>query len=147
MQRKLIAINGLLIIMLVSACTTTPYVRHRTPKINGEIIIDQQPASGIKVYLSTDGSDSLCLKALNQTETDSYGRFAFSSIRDHMTYTPLMTHYLDEWVICADIAGQRQQIYSGNRYGMGSVIESLDLRCEFGNASSGDGACRQRFEH
>lgn len=116
--------------LLVASCTTTPYVRHKTPTINGEIIINQQPASGIKVYLSTKGEDKQCYKALRWTTTDIYGRFSFETVKEHMSYTPLMTHYLDEWILCADMKGQRQQIHSGNRYGMGSVIESLNLRCE-----------------
>ena len=135
-------IKILTLALLITACTTTPYVRHKTPKINGEIIINQQVASDIKVYLSTNGSDTLCLKALRWTTTDIYGRFSFETVKDHMTYTPLMTQYLAEWVICADIQGQRQQIYSGNRYGMGSVIESLNLRCEVGASTTSGNICR-----
>ncbi len=145
MQVLLKLFSSLLLTLVITSCTTTPYVRHKTPKINGEIIIDQQPASGIKIYLSTKGDDNLCLKALRWATTDSYGRFSFDTVKDHMSYTPLMTHYLDEWIICADIQGQRQQIYSGNRYGMGSVIESLDLRCEIGTKSKSDKVCRQIF--
>lgn len=136
MQSKIQLINILALVLLVASCTTTPYVRHKTPKINGEIIINQQAASGIKVYLSTNGNDKQCLKALRWTTTDIYGRFSFETVKEHMSYTPLMTHYLDEWVICADIHGQRQQIHSGNRYGIGSVIESLDLRCEAGTSTT-----------
>ena len=136
MQSKVQLINILALVLLIASCTTTPYVRHKTPKINGEIIINQQAASGIKVYLSTNGSDKQCLKPLRWTTTDIYGRFSFETVKDHMNYTPLMTHYLDEWVICADIRGQRQQIHSGNRYGIGSVIESLDLRCEAGTTTA-----------
>lgn len=145
MQPILKLLNTLLLVILVTSCTSTPYVRHKTPKITGEIIINQQPASGIKIYLSTQGDDNLCLKSLRWTTTDSYGRFSFDTVKDHMTYTPLMTHYLDEWILCADIEGQRTQIYNGNRYGMGSVIESLDLRCEIGTTSKSDKVCRQKF--
>ena len=128
---------------LLAACTTTPYTRHKSPNISGQIYVDQQAAENISVYLSAKASDTACHAVAQKTLTDNTGSFHFSSIKEEMSYTPLMTYYLDEWVVCADIRGQRTRLYSGNRYGMGSVSERISIECNFDPGLNADQACRQ----
>jgi hypothetical protein len=123
----------LLLCSILISCTSSAFVRQQTPVIHGEIYVAGEPAIGVRVYLSRDGSDSLCLKHSQSTHTGPQGEFSLPAIKNHMSYTPLMTHYLDEWVVCAEFDGQRIMLYSDNRYGMGSVTDSVQLRCRFDN--------------
>jgi hypothetical protein len=122
---------ALLLTILLAACTSSAYVRHKTPSISGNIRIAGEPAVDIPVYLSLKGGDTSCLNASAQTRTGPQGEFNLPGAKDHMSYTPLMTHYLDEWVVCADIDGQRVMLYADNRYGMGSVGGAVSLQCGF----------------
>lgn len=128
--------------MLV-ACTSTPYTRHRSPSISGNISIDGEAARGLAVYLSLRGGDSQCLQFSRKTSTGPQGEFNFSSVKEHMSYTPLMTHYLDEWSVCAEIDQQRVMLYSDNRYGMGSVISAVNLRCDFQQGRYSEKYCKK----
>ena len=139
------SISLLYIAVFVSACTTTPYTRHKTPNISGVLYINQQVAKGIPIYLSINGNDEYCRKFIRKTSTGPHGEFSISSIKEHMNYTPLMTHYLDEWTICADISGSRKTLYSDNRYGKGSVIQSVNLKCEISNSYSKKEVCSKPF--
>ncbi len=121
----------ILVSLLLSACTSTPYTRHKSPKISGSISFNGTATPGVSILLSLDGSDTQCLKPKTRTVTGPNGEFVINSIKDELSYTPLMTHYLDEWVLCAEHKGQRGKIYSDNRYGMGSVISSVHIRCDF----------------
>lgn len=139
---KSITISALITLMFIlTSCTTTPYTRHKSPNISGLIHINGQAAKGIQLFLTNDGDDILCRKHKLKTSTDPEGQFNFSSIKEKMAYTPLVTHYLDEWVVCIEHAGSRYKIYSDNRYGQGSVIESVNLKCDFINNNFNAGAC------
>lgn len=124
-------LTACLFALSVTACTPSAYTRYRSPTINGQINISGAPASGIPVYLSIEGKDQNCSKALLHDTTDQDGRFNIRAAREEMSYTPLMTYYLDEWNLCADVSGQRVLLYSDNRYGMGSVNGSVNIVCEF----------------
>jgi len=126
---------------LLAACTSSAYIRFKTPPISGNISIAGTPAVGIPVYLSLHGDDKNCLKFISQTSTGLQGEFNLPIVKDHMSYTPLMTHYLDEWVVCADIDDQRVTLYAGNRYGMGSVSGSVNLNCVFEQGNYAPESC------
>jgi hypothetical protein len=133
----------LLCVGLISACTTTPYTRYKSPSISGQIYIDQLPAEGINIYLSTKSADKSCRTTIEKLRTDSSGNFHISPIKEKMNYTPLMTYYLDEWVVCADIKGQRIGIYSGDRYGTGGVTGRVSITCHFNPGQYTEKACKQ----
>ena len=126
----------------LSACTTTPYTRYKSPDISGHIKVDGQPAQSVPVYLSITGGDKNCSHNVQHVYTDEQGFFFLESIKEHMSYTPLMTHYLDEWVVCADIKGARRTLIDGNRYGMGSVTQKVNLSCQFDSQSANKEPCR-----
>jgi hypothetical protein len=126
----------------ITACTTTPYTRYKSPDISGQITIDNQPATSVAVYLSISGGDDVCAHDVNHVYTDEQGFFFLESVKEHMDYTPLMTHYLDEWVLCADIKNVRRKLIDGNRYGMGSVTQKLNLQCAFDSQSANTEPCR-----
>ena len=131
--------------LLISACTTTPYTRHKTPNISGILYIDQQPAKGVPIYLSTNGNDKYCREFTQKTLTGLKGKFSISSVKEQMNYTPLMTYYLDEWTICADISGSRKTLYSDNRYGKGSVTGSVHLKCNIDKSHFKKEVCNKPF--
>ncbi|MCW8956350.1 MAG: hypothetical protein OQL09_05660 [Gammaproteobacteria bacterium] len=118
------------LVILNSACTSTPYNRGLTPSISGVLNINSEPKADITLYLSRDSKDTSCSKAVKSTTTNEQGQFHFAAIKEQMTYTPLMTYYLNEWVICAEIYGTKQMIYSDNSYAQGSVTSSLNLICD-----------------
>ncbi len=114
----------------LTACTPVAFTRHKSPNIHGIILSNHIPAKGIELYLSIKGSDKYCSKFIAKTITDDKGDFSILPIKEEMDYTPLMTYYLDEWNLCANVAGTKQLIYSNNRYGKGSVITSVNLKCD-----------------
>lgn len=136
-------ISSLLFIITFSliACTPTPFIRHKSPNISGTIHSNNEPAKNIHLYLSITSNDKHCSKFIAQSTTNDKGKFSISSIKEKMTYTPLMTHYLDEWILCVEVAGLRQAIYSNNRYGQGSVITSVNLECDLKNISRQSPPC------
>lgn len=140
-MRILTLISSCLLCSL-SACTSQPYTRLKSPDISGNIHIDGQAAQRIAVYLSLSGGDKLCARAVQHVYSDEQGFFFFDSIKEKMDYTPLMTHYLDEWVLCADIQGVRRTLMDGNRYGMGSVTQKINLQCSFDSQSANTEPCR-----
>ena len=123
------------------ACTPVPFTRHKSPNITGVIYSNHSPAKGINLYLSIKGDDKYCSKFIAETITNDNGEFSIPSIKEKMDYTPLMTHYLDEWTLCVDIAGVRQALYSNNRYGQGSVIASVNLECDLKRVNKQGAAC------
>jgi len=127
---KLLSIFNLSLIGLITACTSTPYTRGLTPAINGVLNINSQPRAGIDLYLSRDSKDLNCSKAAKTTVTDEQGQFHFDAIKEQMNYTPLMTYYLNEWVICAELHGSKQVIYTDNNYAQGSVMGTINLICD-----------------
>ncbi len=127
--------------LLVSACTTTPYTRHKTPHISGTLYVNQKAAKDIPIYLSIKENDKYCRNPIQKTSTDSNGKFSLSSIKEKMSYTPLMTYYFDEWTLCAEVSGNRKTLYSDNRYEKGSVIQSINLKCEINNTYSRKKVC------
>ncbi len=131
LNKPAFSIYLMLLCSMIGSCTGDAYTRRQTPAIHGEIYIAGEAAGDVPVYLSREGGDSLCLKHSQSTRTGPRGEFSLPSIKDHMSYTPLMTHYLDEWVVCAELDGQRFMLYTDNRYGMGSVTGSVQLRCRF----------------
>ncbi|HEX5637831.1 MAG TPA: hypothetical protein VFY78_12125 [Gammaproteobacteria bacterium] len=133
----------LIIGLVVSACTSQPYVRFKTPNINGSLQINDAPAPGTLILLSLDAGDTECLRAVQRTRTDENSQFLLAAEKEHMDYTPLMTHYLDEWTICAEIQGVRRTLYSNNRYGMGSVSHGISLNCNFNTRAKNDNPCQQ----
>ena len=129
--------------LIISACTTTPYTRHKSPNISGSITINGEKTAGIPIYLSLDSNDQHCMKIHSRTITSPTGEFRLPSVKEQMSYTPLMTHYLDEWVVCADINNQRIMLYTDNRYGMGSVISAVHLRCDFDSSLLTAKSCKK----
>ena len=127
-------IISLVLAIVLSACST-PSIRHKTPSISGIILIDGQPAAGIPVFISINGSDQGCYRPAHRTVSGLDGKFHLPSVKEHLPYTPVMTYYLDEWIICADIKGQRQTIMTGNNYGQGSVPSPANITCESQSAS------------
>jgi hypothetical protein len=125
------------------ACVAAPFTRHKTPDISGTILSNNIAAEGVQLYLSTTGGDKHCSRYTSQTLTNDQGRFSFTSIRENMDSTPLMTHYFDEWTLCVGIAGTRQAIYTNNRYGQGSVIAAVHLNCELNKINRKGSACHQ----
>ena len=134
----------LCLITLISACTTTPYSRGKTPAINGILNINSEPKAGINLYLSLDSKDRNCNKAIQTTVSNQQGEFHFTAIKEQMAYTPLMTYYLNEWLICAEIYGSKQMIYSDNYYGQGSVSGTVDLICDNHSKLSKQLTCRNQ---
>jgi len=130
------------LIALVSACTSTPYSRVLAPPINGVLFINSEPKPGINLYLSLDSKDISCNKHVKKTISDEQGQFYFASIKEQMSYTPVMTYYLNEWVICADIYGSKQMIYSDNYYGQERMTESFNLTCDSHGKLSKQITCR-----
>ena len=131
--------------MLINGCTTRPSVRHLSPGISGHIYLDNQPARGVPIYLSLKGGDSYCTKASFKTSSGPDGEFHIPSQKQQLSYTPIMTHYFDEWFVCADIKGERQPLYSDNRYGIGGVVGTVNIRCELGAGSNPNRTCRKIF--
>ena len=129
--------------LIISACTTQPYVRYKTPNINGSLLINDAPAQGTLIFLSLDAGDTGCTHYVQRTRTDETGQFLLAAEKEHLDYTPLMTHYLDEWTICADIQSVRRTLYGNNRYGMGSVAHALTLNCQFNTQAKNDNPCQQ----
>lgn len=136
-------ISILLISLITSACTTQPYVRYKTPNINGVLIVNETPAQGAPVFLSLNAGDTECRQTVQRTRTDESGQFLLPAEKEHMDYTPLMTHYLDEWTICAEIDGVRHALYSNNRYGMGSAPRNISLNCRINTREKNDNPCQQ----
>ena len=128
--------------LLLTACTSTPYTRYLSPTISGELLVDGEPVSDIPVLLSIRGGDEHCFSSLRQTATGANGQFHLAAARDQMSYTPLMTYYLDEWNVCIDIEGRRLKIYADNRYGMGSVGGSIYIRCQFSKGHYSASSCK-----
>lgn len=128
-------ILGLVLTMLISACST-PSIRHKTPAITGIILIDGEAKAGIPVFISIHSSDQGCYRPTHRTITGVDGKFHLPSVKEHLPYTPVMTYYLDEWIICADINGQRQTIMTGNHYGQASVPSPANIICESSSISS-----------
>lgn len=118
------------LVILTSACTSTPYRRGLTPTINGVLNINSEPKPGITLYLSRDSKDHSCNKYVKTSVTNDQGQFHFAALKEQMSYTPLMTYYLNEWVICAELYDSKQMIYSDNYYGQASVTGSLNLICD-----------------
>jgi len=143
MQNNIRLISGLLFISMFGlvACTSSPFIRHKSPNIIGTIHSNNEPVKGIHLYLSIASNDKHCSKFIAQSVTDDKGKFSITSIKEKMDYTPLMTHYLDEWTLCVDVAGIRQAIYSNNRYGQGSVITSVNLECDLKNLNRQSPPC------
>ena len=129
--------------LLITACTTTPYTRYKSPKISGHISINGKAAGNIPIYLSADSKDKNCFKVKTKTQTSSDGHFVLASLKEQMNYTPLLTYYLDEWNVCAEIDGKRLLIYSDNRYATGSVTSSAHIECRFDDALFAVKACRK----
>lgn len=129
-----LTISLLLIIMFsLMACTSTPFIRHRSPGISGTLYSNNLPAKNIQLYLSISDGDKHCSQYIVKTETNERGYFSISSVKEKMSYTPLFTHYFDEWILCVDRNGTRQAVYSNNRYGQGSVMTSVSLICDLKN--------------
>lgn len=133
--------------LLIGACTTQPYVRYKTPNISGTLLVNDSPAQATPVFLSLDAGDSECKKFVQRTHTDESGQFMLPAEKEHMDYTPLMTHYLDEWTICAEIQGVRRALYGNNRYGMGSVPRNISLDCRFNTQMKNDNPCHQSLHN
>lgn len=129
--------------LIISACTTQPYVRYKTPNINGILLVNELPAQATPIFLSLDAGDSECKQFVQRTHTDESGQFLLPAEKEHMDYTPLMTHYLDEWTICAEIQGVRRTLYGNNRYGMGSVPRNITLDCRFNTQTKNVDPCNQ----
>lgn len=137
-------IAGIIIIgLVISGCTSQPYVRFKTPNINGTLLVNDSPAQGTLILLSLDAGDTQCLRSVQRTRTDENGQFILPAEKEHLDYTPLMTHYLDEWTICAEIQGVRRTLYGNNRYGMGSVQHGMTLNCNFNTNAKNDNPCQQ----
>lgn len=132
----------LFLITLISACTSTPYSRSLTPTIDGVLIINSEPKPGINLYLSLDSKDISCVKQVKTTISNEQGQFRFTAMKKQMTYTPHMTYYLNEWVICADIYGAKQMIYTDNYYGQESKLDSIMLICDSHGKLSKQITCR-----
>jgi len=115
---------------LLAACAATPYSRLKSPSISGTITGNETPLQGLPVYLSIKGDDKLCFKPIAESLTGTKGEFHFVAAREQLPRPPVMKHYLDEWNICTKHNNQRINLYSGNRYGTGSVSLSLNLKCE-----------------
>lgn len=144
MMKKAITTNITLILIALSAltaCTHTPFTRYKSPEISGHIVSQGSTAAGIHLYLSINSGDSHCARYISEAVSNDKGQFSIHAIKEKMDYTPLMTHYLDEWTLCADISGARTAIYSNNRYGMGSVITSINLLCDLKNVGVKKSAC------
>lgn len=140
-MKKITAI--ILTSFILTACTTQPYVRYKTPDINGTLLVNESPAQGAAIYLSLDAGDVECKHVVQRTRTDEIGQFMLVAEKENMDYTPLMTHYLDEWTICADIQGVRRSLYGNNRYGMGSAPRAVTLDCRFNSQAKNDNPCQQ----
>ena len=145
MKKNTYIISGLtsIIIFSLTSCAPVPFTRHKSPTISGTLISNNEPAKGIHLYLSIIGDDQSCAKYLSKTITNDRGQFSISSIKEKMDYTPLMTHYLDEWTLCIDRSGARQAIYSNNRYGKGRAIASVNLECDLDKINQQGSACRK----
>lgn len=137
---RIYIISLLLVSSLLTACASTPYYRLKTPSISGVITSNNTVIKGLPVYLSTKGNDTLCFKATAESLTGINGEFHFIAAREQLPRPPVMKHYLDEWNICTRHDNQRINLYSGNRYGTGSVHLSLKLKCEL-NRSAQNGHC------
>lgn len=120
----------LLFSAILVACTSVPYNRLKTPSISGIIRVNNEAAAGLSIYLSIKGDDKFCYKAAATTVTGPNGEFHFHSLKEQLPREPIAKHFLDEWNICAQYNGQRIQLHSGDRYGLGSVKSSLNLKCE-----------------
>jgi len=83
------------------------------------------------IYLSIKAGDTNCLSVASSTSTAADGTFHISSLKEQMNYTPVMTYYLNDWNLCAEIKGQRRALYSDNHYGIGSVQKTVTLNCKF----------------
>lgn len=128
-------ILSLTLAVLVSACST-PSIRHKSPTISGIILIGGEAAAGIPVFISIHSSDQGCYRPAHRTITGLDGTFHLPSVKEHLPYTPVMTYYLDEWIICADINDQRQTIMTGNHYGQSSVPSPANIICESSSISA-----------
>ena len=132
----------ILITLLAGGCSSQPFVRYKSPTINGNLQINDSAASGTVILLSLDSRDTECRQAVQQVQADEQGGFSLLAEKQQMTHTPLMTHYLDEWNLCAEIQGNHHLLYSNNRYGMGSVTPSIRLRCYYPSRSKNENSCQ-----
>ncbi|MDH5471478.1 MAG: hypothetical protein OEY87_03175 [Gammaproteobacteria bacterium] len=137
-MHKLHLLSLVFISILITACASTPYTRLKTPAISGTISINNQAAQGLPVYLSIKGDDSQCFKIATEVVTGPDGEFHIKTIKEQLPHAPIMKYYLDEWNICTQYKDQRINLYSGNRYGTGSVNASLNLRCELSKSTLDD---------
>jgi hypothetical protein len=129
--------------IISGACTTQPYLRFKTPNINGTLLVNNSPAQGTLILLSLDSGDIECTHFVQRIRTDEAGQFVLPAEKEPQDYTIQMTHYFDEWTICADIQGVRRMLYSNNRYGMGSVAHAITLNCQFNTQAKNDNPCQQ----
>lgn len=128
----------LLSLFALAACTPTASVRHLSPTISGKVTRDDAPAADVHLLLSIKSHDTSCVSPAQETRTNVYGEFNFPSVKKKLDYTPLMEHYLDEWHICIQQGDITYPVYSNNRYGQGSVLQSVRLECTL----SGTPACK-----
>ena len=133
-------ISLIVVSSLLAACASAPYSRLKTPSISGTITSNDASIQGLPVYLSIKGNDSLCFKAIAESSTGVNGHFHFIAAREQLPHPPVMKYYLDEWNLCTLHNNQRINLYSGNRYGMGSVNLSVNLKCEL-NKTTSSGHC------
>lgn len=131
--------------LLTASCSTQPYVRYKSPAINGKLLINEIAASNIPVFLSLDASDTECAQFTQRSTTNDLGRFLLPAEKQQMSYTPLMTYYLDEWTVCAEINGERRLIYSNNHYGMSGTPHAIRLSCHIPSKNN-QSPCQQTLD-
>jgi len=127
---KIILIITISCLIALSGCSFTSQSRSKSPYFDGVIKFNDNAVENVKVMLSTEPDDTLCLKAKKFTSTDEQGKFSFKAIIEDYTYKPFINYQLDEWTVCATYNEHTYTLYSNNRYAPGNVTGSIYLDCD-----------------
>jgi len=127
---KIIYIITISCTIALSGCSFTSQSRSKSPHFDGVIKFSNKAVENVKIMLSMEPGDALCLKAKKFTSTNEQGKFSLKAVTEEYSYTPFINYELDEWTVCANYNEHTYTLYSNNRYASGSVTGSIYLDCD-----------------
>lgn len=116
--------------LIVTGCSYTTQSRTISPYFDGKITHNGEPLHQVKVLISTNSNDTLCLTPAQSSLTDEHGKFSLKAINTQQEYIPFMNYAYEEWFVCVEYKQQRYPLYSNNRYNHENTPQSVILNCE-----------------
>ncbi|MBK9266386.1 MAG: hypothetical protein IPM54_42195 [Polyangiaceae bacterium] len=114
-----------------AACVPFPHDQREAPAMQGVLLVDGAPASGVLVRraVNADRTEADCPAGSAETRTDAEGRFSFPSTSYFSAFIVMGDRY-DAWRVCFDKPDGKKAVWEGGGYWGGPPI--LKLRCEMG---------------